>query len=103
MIKLGDVFTISSGRGLTQGNMKDGPYPVYGGNGLTGYHSEYFLEDSVIVIGRVGAYCGVVHITNPKALVTDNGLFVKEYKIKIDQQYLAFAISQLNLNQYAKV
>ena len=56
MVLLGDVFKLSSGRGLTQSQMKPGPYPVYGGNGKTGAHSEYFVEEPILVIGRVGAY-----------------------------------------------
>jgi type I restriction enzyme M protein len=103
MVSVGEVLKLSSGRGLTQAQMKDGPYPVYGGNGKSGLHSEYFVEEPIIVIGRVGAYCGAVHITEPKAWVTDNGLYVTEYKKVINQRYLAQALSQLDLNQFAKV
>ena len=103
MVGLADVFKLSSGRGLTQSNMKEGPYLVYGGNGKTGTHSEYFMENPNIVIGRVGAYCGAVHITEPKAWITDNALYITEFKQEIDLEYLAQALVQLNLNQFAKV
>ena len=102
-IELDDVFKLSSGQGLTQAQMKDGPFPVYGGNGRSGFHSEYFVEDSSIAIGRVGAYCGAVHITEPKAWVTDNSLYVVNYKREINQLFLAQMLVQLNLNQFAKV
>ena len=100
---VGEIIKLSSGRGLTQANMKEGPYPVYGGNGLTGAHSEYFLESENVVIGRVGAYCGAVHITEPKAWITDNGLYVTEFKREVNLRYLAQALAQLELNQFAKV
>lgn len=103
LVQLGDVFKLSSGRGLTQSNMLEGIYPVYGGNGKTGTHSEYFAEKPNIVIGRVGAYCGAVHITEPKAWITDNALYITEYKQEIDQYYLAHALAKLNLNRFAKV
>ncbi len=103
MVQLGDVFKLSSGRGLTQKNMKEGRYPVYGGNGKTGTHSEYFLDTATIVIGRVGAYCGAVHITEPKAWITDNALYITKFKQEIDLRYLAQVLAQLNLNQFAKV
>jgi type I restriction enzyme M protein len=103
MVSLGDVIKLSSGRGLVQANMKDGPYPVYGGNGKAGTHSEYFLEVPNVVIGRVGAYCGAVHITEPKAWVTDNALYVTEFKQGIELGYLAQLLIQQNLNQFAKV
>jgi type I restriction enzyme M protein len=103
LAQLADVIKLSSGKGLTQGQMKEGPYFVYGGNGKNGMHSEYFIEDPNVVIGRVGAYCGAVHLTPPKAWVTDNALYVTEYKAEIDRKYLAQALVQLELNQFAKV
>jgi type I restriction enzyme M protein len=103
MVELRNILKLSSGRGLTKAQMEDGPYPVYGGNGKSGLHSQYFVEEPIIVIGRVGAYCGAVHITEPKAWVTDNGLYVTEYKQKIEQRFLAQVLAQLDLNQFAKV
>ena len=103
MMKLENIFKLSSGKGLTQSQMVEGPYPVYGGNGKIGFHSEYFIETPCLVIGRVGAYCGVVHITQPKAWITDNGLYVTDYKVEVDQHFLAIAVERLNLNQFSKV
>ena len=56
--------------------MIDGEYLVYGGNGINGTHNEYMLNDPTIVIGRVGEYCGSIHITKPKSWITDNGLYI---------------------------
>lgn len=103
MVELGKIVKLSSGRGLTQQNMVEGEFPVYGGNGINGYHNEYFIEKPIIVIGRVGAYCGSVIITQPKSWVTDNGLYVTEYLMEINQDYLAQVLSQLELNKFAKV
>ena len=49
-----------------------GEYPVYGGNGINGYHSAYMFEERKIVLGRVGVYCGSVHYTFPNSWVTDS-------------------------------
>lgn len=39
---LGDVLKLSSGNGLSAKEMdSSGSYPVYGGNGVNGHHSEY--------------------------------------------------------------
>lgn len=103
MIKLGDVFKLSSGLGLTAKNRTVGKYNVYGGNGITGYHNDYFVENKTIVIGRVGEYCGAVHLTTEKCWVTDNALMVTEYKIDIEQEYLLHILNQININQYAKI
>ena len=83
--------------------MEEGPYPVFGGNGINGYHNKYFLENSTIVIGRVGAYCGAIHITPSKAWITDNGLYVTNFIRDVNIIYLAQVFRQMNFNQYAKV
>jgi type I restriction enzyme M protein len=103
IVELRDIFKLSSGNALIQSDMKEGIFPVYGGNGKTGFHDEYFIEKPTIVIGRVGAYCGSIHITEPKSWVTDNGLFVTNYLTEVNQDFLAHILTQLNLNQFAKV
>ena len=101
-ILLGDLIKVSSGDGLTAKNMDPaGKYPVYGGNGVNGFHSEFMFEDPQIVIGRVGVYCGAVHVTQPNSWVTDNALYVREYKKPIELRYLEWALRFANLNQYA--
>ncbi len=102
MIALEKVFKLSSGKFLPEKDRKEGHYPVFGGNGITGYHNEYFIDKGTIVIGRVGAYCGVVHTTAPKSWVTDNALYATDYLLEINQTYLFHILTSLNLNQYAK-
>lgn len=101
--KLGDVFKLSSGRGLPSKDRENGEFNVYGGNGITGHHKEYFVEDPTIVIGRVGEYCGATHITSPKCWVTDNALMATDFYVDIDLIYLWAMLNNLNLRQYAKV
>jgi type I restriction enzyme S subunit len=101
-VPLGDIIKVSSGNGLVGKDMAaDGIYPVYGGNGVNGYHSEYMFEEPQIVIGRVGAYCGAVHVSAPKSWVTDNALYIRTYKQPINKTYLEWALRFANLNQYA--
>lgn len=103
MVELGEIIRLSSGKGLTSANMIEGTYPVYGGNGINGYHNEYFLDEPTIVIGRVGAYCGAVHITESKSWITDNGLYVTSFLREVELSFLAQLLTQLNLNRFAKV
>lgn len=103
MVELGSVFKLSSGNFLPNKNKVDGNYNVYGGNGINGTHNDYFIEEPTLVIGRVGEYCGAVHITTPKSWATDNCLYVTNYLIKVNQEYLKYALIHANLNQYAKV
>jgi restriction modification system DNA specificity domain protein len=103
MVDLGEIIKLSSGNGLTSRQIVQGDYPVYGGNGLIGLHNQYFVENPTIVIGRVGAYCGSIHITQPKSWITDNGLYVVNIKRPVLLEYLAIMLKDLNLHQYAKI
>ncbi|MBK9719506.1 MAG: N-6 DNA methylase [Saprospiraceae bacterium] len=103
LVKLENVFKLTSGKFLPKKNFVEGDYLVYGGNGVTGNHNEFFVENETIVIGRVGEYCGAVHLTKSKCWVTDNCLMVTQYLMDIDQRYLLRILNEANLNQYAKV
>lgn len=99
---LGEIISISSGDGLTKSKRNDeGQYLVYGGNGITGNHSEYLFEQEKLIIGRVGAHCGNVHITKSKSWVTDNAFVVTFDEKSFDINYLYYLIISLNLNKYS--
>ena len=96
---LGEIFKVSSGKGIKINQLKGGDYCVYGGNGLNGYHSEYFIEESVLIIGRVGVKCGVTHITKPKGWVSDNALIVKPIIEDFDIKFFKLRLEFENLNK----
>lgn len=98
-VRLGDVISISSGKNLTKKHMcEKGSIPVYGGNGITGYHSEFNVEERTVVIGRVGFYCGSIHLTEEKAWVTDNAFITNYENLIIDRDYLVLLLRNTNLN-----
>lgn len=100
--KLGELIKVRSGNFLPAKNMDPaGRYPVYGGNGINGYHSEFMFDHPVIVLGHVGIYCGAIHYSEPQCWVTDNALYVSEQSKEIHSRYLAEALRVANLNQYA--
>jgi type I restriction enzyme S subunit len=97
-LTLGQLIKVSSGDGLTAKEMKpEGGVPVYGGNGINGYHNQSNVSEPTIVIGRVGFYCGSVHLTPSTAWVTDNALRVKFDPAKLDRKYLYFALQGTDL------
>lgn len=99
--RLGEVIKVKSGKYLPNSKMIEGPIPVYGGNGLNGFHNEYFIEENSLIIGRVGAQCGNVHITEQKAWVTDNALIVDFPKDYIDIKFLAYLLEFLELGKHS--
>ncbi|MET3480306.1 restriction endonuclease subunit S [Variovorax atrisoli] len=97
-VQLGDVIRVSSGKLLTAKDMAvGGTVPVYGGNGINGYHDVGNVDESTIVIGRVGFYCGSVHMTPKLAWVTDNALVVKHDSKTASARFLFYALQAIDL------
>ncbi|MCY0966876.1 restriction endonuclease subunit S [Parathalassolituus penaei] len=99
---LGQLIKVKSGDFLPAKDMaSDGVFKVYGGNGVNGLHNHYMFDERKVVIGRVGAYCGAVHHTDPKSWVTDNALYISETFEYLNEYYLVTALQLANLNRYA--
>jgi type I restriction enzyme S subunit len=99
---LGKLIKVKSGEFLPAKDMVEaGKYKVYGGNGINGVHDKYMFEERKVVIGRVGAYCGAVHYTEPQSWITDNALYVSEKLEYLNDIYLLTALEYANLNRYA--
>ncbi|MEP1523011.1 restriction endonuclease subunit S [Ascidiaceihabitans sp.] len=77
------------------------PVPVVGGNGIMGYTSApSTTEQETLVIGRVGALCGNVHLFTRPIWVTDNAILVA-YSQCLFGAYLASTLDALDLNRLA--
>ncbi|AZT09335.1 restriction endonuclease subunit S [Salmonella enterica] len=98
---LSKVITVKSGDSLSKSKMEEGSIPVFGGNGISGYHSSANFNTKKIVIGRVGEYCGTVYQTPEKSWITDNALYVHEKKIELNDDFLYYLLEYKKLNQYA--
>lgn len=99
---LGELVKVKSGDFLPAKAMSpQGGFPVYGGNGVSGYHDEFMFSESTIVVGRVGQACGAVHHAPPCSWVTDNALCVVEKSADLNESYLVDALTAARLRQYA--
>ena len=109
---LGDIAKISSGKMISSKEISDtyskGLYPCYGGNGLRGYVKNYLYNGQYPIIGRVGALCGNVHLTNGPFFPTEHALVVS-IKTNDDPRFIEYLLKSMyyllismNLNQYAK-
>ena len=99
--KFEKVYKLKSGEGLSAKQFVEGPYPVYGGNGISGYHNSFNLDGNYVIIGRVGVYCGNVRNVKGKFWLTDNAFqlfYDKERQIPV---FVTHLLSILDLHQYA--
>ena len=74
--------------------------PVVGGNGVSGWASKSNSPPRTMVIGRVGALCGNVHLVNEASWVTDNALRVSSSSDFVPE-YLVDLLRVRNLNDLA--
>ncbi len=100
---LGECFKMKSGENLTSKMMSvKGVYPVFGGNGIAGLHSEFNLDENNVIIGRVGALCGNVRFITEKIWITDNAFKIVDKKFEFDNMFLTYLLNYKNLRNYAR-
>ena len=103
MQKLAGIITMQSGSFLPKNKQINGNIPIYGGNGITGFHNIHCFSGKRIVIGRVGEYCGNVHLVEGEYWITDNALKVDKISDNVSWEYLSIALESMNLNQYRSI
>ncbi len=84
MVKLGDVCEFEYGKPLKEENRINGKYPVYGSNGIVGYHNVYLVEAPFLVVGRKGS-AGSVHYSYENGFPIDTTFYIK---LKSEKQVL---------------
>jgi hypothetical protein len=95
---LGDHLDFSNGSGSPV-RTSDGDIPVYGANGPIGYATQPNARGPLIVIGRVGSYCGSLRYCDSDVWVTDNA-FVCRAKNPRETRYWYYALQTCGLNDH---
>ncbi|MEA5039671.1 MAG: restriction endonuclease subunit S [Clostridiaceae bacterium] len=91
--------SVSSGKNKER--LDDGEFPVYGSTGVISSTDTAVYHKKQILIARVGANAGYVHIARGDYDVSDNTLIV-DMKSDVSFQYVYYQLSSMNLHQYAK-
>jgi len=99
--KFGDLFKLKSGDGLSSKDFNTGIYPVYGGNGISGYHNSFNMKGCYIIIGRVGVYCGNVRKVDGEFWLTDNAFRLIYKENEQNPFFILYLLNILDLHQYA--
>lgn len=98
---LQQMLKLTSGDNLTAKSIVEGVYPVYGGNGIMGYHNQYNLDGENVIVGRVGALCGNVRFVKGKIWYTDNAFLVNDKTKSFYLPFLTYELTKADLRQYA--
>ncbi len=73
------VFVLQRGRDLSSEQFVKGEYPVYGSNGVIGYHNEYTTKGPSLTVGRSGSV-GEINYIEEDFWAHNTSLYVKEIK-----------------------
>lgn len=97
---LGEI-TVKISSGKNKEKNQEGTYPVYGSTGIIAYCSKYEYDKKQILIARVGANAGYVHIAEGKYDISDNTIIL-DVKDTILFKYIYYLLVNMDLNKYAK-
>ena len=99
-VTLGDILILEYGKSLPKNSRQDGKYPIFGSNGIIGYHNNFLVEGPVIIVGRKGSV-GSVHFSNENCWPIDTTYFVKPTD-SLNFKFIFFLLESLNLFQLDK-
>jgi type I restriction enzyme S subunit len=75
-------------------------FPIYGGNGINGWAIRPLYDKPVVIAGRVGQQCGVIHFSKGPCWVTDNAIVIQINDTNIlNSVYLADAFRHSSLRK----
>lgn len=94
---LDDVLEFKNGKSLSNScYIETGEYPVWGSNGMIAHCEKPLNFEPVIVIGRVGAYCGSINLVTESNWVTDNAIYATA-KDGNDLKFLYYLLISLDI------
>jgi type I restriction enzyme, S subunit len=97
-VSLKEICEFKYGKSLPAAKRLTGDIPVYGSNGIVGYHNEPFTNGTTIVIGRKGS-CGEVNLSMTSCCPIDTTYYIDNSATKSDLKWLSYQLSYLELNR----
>ena len=99
MVELGKVITLEYGKGLKKDDRIGGDYPVFGSNGVVGYHNEYLVEGPFIIVGRKGS-AGAVTYSEKSGFPIDTTFYVNINDTKrLELKFIYYQLLNLELDK----
>lgn len=101
--RLGEISsTFKSGYGITsKAIFSEGLFPVYGGNGLRGFTTDFTHEGDYLLIGRQGALCGNITLISGRTYVSEHAIAVQANS-ENSTLFLAYRLDFQNLNRLSE-
>jgi len=97
---LGRSLRVKSGDMISPDDERENGVPIYGGNGIRGYTFKPNSQGPTILLGRVGAKCGCVHLVDGPFWASEHALRVIP-QTQVNLKFLALVLEHADLNRMA--
>ncbi|TAE27168.1 MAG: restriction endonuclease subunit S [Candidatus Kapaibacterium sp.] len=102
-IRLKSLIDLRYGEPLPEDERKHGSHPVYGSNGIVGYHDSYIVKGPGIIIGRKGT-AGSVSWSDVSFYPIDTAFYVAikpAFVKKVDLKWLYYTLSTCGFEKFS--
>ena len=99
--RLKTICRLAYGDSLSAAHRMPGDIPVYGSNGLVGYHTIPNTDGQCIIIGRKGSF-GKVHYSDQSAFAIDTAFFIDQRYTSANIRWLYYLLGWLKLDAFSK-
>ncbi len=95
-VKLRRIMSLNYGKGLPDSKRKGSQYPVYGSNGIIGYHNDFLAKGPGVIVGRKGTV-GSITWAESNYWPIDTTYYVASSSEKTHMQWLYFQLISMKL------
>ena len=99
-VTLGNLFNFNYGKSLPERARSGSDFPVYGSNGIIGYHNSPLTNRESIIIGRKGSV-GEVHFCHTSCFPIDTTYYIDQF-YEMPVKYWFYQFKNLRLNELNK-
>jgi len=98
IVNLSKICKFEYGKSLPVKNRINGHVPVYGSNGIVGYHDQAMVDLPGIIIGRKGS-AGLVHFSKTSFFAIDTTFYITQKETDQDVKFLFYLLQKLDLTK----
>ena len=99
MVELGEVVSLEYGKPLKMEDRVEGRFPVFGSNGIVGYHNKFLVTGPAIIVGRKGS-AGAVAYSSDSCYPIDTTFFVRiKDPNSLDLSFCYYQLGVLDLDK----
>ena len=99
IVTLEEVCELYQPKTITRKDLvSDGPYLVFGANGIIGRYKHYNHENAEVIITCRGATSGTVNMSSPKSWITGNAMVAKPRNKRLCKGFLFVVLRESDLS-----